>query len=269
MIDDKYVQFDDFQIFTRQIVLDENSEKPMFIFLHDSWGCVEMWGDFPEKLAKISGLNALVYDRRGYGKSSPFSSTPRTKFYLHQEADFLVKLMDKLQIYKAVLYGHSDGATISIIAGANYPARFDGLILESAHTFIEEKGKEAVRESREKAKHNSLLRSLAKFHGDKTEELFKRWHEAWLSGLLADWTIVPLLKNITCPVLAFRGENDPFDSVEQLNILKKEISSDITVALIRNAWHTPRRENEEEVLKLLLRFSPLNPPEGDFLEGSN
>lgn len=257
MIQDKFIHFDDFQIFTRQIVLNKNSEKPVLIFLHDSWGCVEMWDDFPEKLAKLSGLNALVYDRRGYGKSSPFSLVERTKFYLHEEANFLVKLLDKLQIPKAVLYGHSDGATISLIAGANFPARFDSLILESAHTFIEEKGIEAVRESRDKAKHNSLLSSLAKFHGDKTDELFKRWHEAWLSDLLSDWSIVPLLKNITCSVLAFRGENDPYDTVEQLNILKKEIPN-VTAVLIKDACHTPRKENEEKVLKLCSEFPIIN-----------
>ncbi len=258
MKEDKYVQFDDFQIFTRQIVLNKNSEKPVLIFLHDSWGCVEMWENFPEKIVKLSGLNALIYDRRGYGKSSLFSSVARTKFYLHEEADFLVKLMDKLQISKAILYGHSDGATISIIAGANYPARFDGLILESAHTFIEEKGKEAVRESRDKAQHNSLLKSLAKFHGDKSYELFKRWHEAWLSDLLKDWTIVPILKNIMCPVLAFRGEYDPYDTVEQLNVLKNEITLEITAVLIPNASHTPRKENEEEVFRLCSEFLVIN-----------
>ncbi|VBB47957.1 Alpha/beta hydrolase fold protein [uncultured Paludibacter sp.] len=254
MTEDKYIQFDDFRIFIRQIVLDKNSNKPVLIFLHDSWGCTEMWGDFPEELTKIGELNALVYDRRGYGKSSDFDAKTRTKYYLHEEADFLIQLMDKLNIPKAILYGHSDGATISLIAGAKYPERFEGLILESAHTFIEEKGKEAVRESREKAKHNSLLNSLEKFHGNKTAELFRRWHEAWLSDLLQDWTIVPLLKNITCPVLAFRGENDPFDTVEQLNVLKREISSEITTAFISNAAHTPRKENEEKVVDLCSEF---------------
>lgn len=253
MIQDNYILFDNFQIFSRNIILNEYSEKPTLIFLHDSWGCTEMWGDFPEKLAKTGGLNALVYDRRGYGKSSEFDPKPRNEYYLHHEADFLVRLMDELHISKAILYGHSDGATISLIAGATYPDRFEGLILESAHTFIEEEGKKTVLESREKAKHNSLLASLTKFHGFKTEELFKRWHEAWLSDLLKNWTIVPLLKKITCPALAMRGENDPYDTVEQLNVLKKNISN-ITAALIPRASHCPRNENEEETFRLCEEF---------------
>ena len=45
-----------------------------------------MWGDFPEALVEVSGLNALVFDRRGYGQSSAFAVAQRTEFYLHDEA---------------------------------------------------------------------------------------------------------------------------------------------------------------------------------------
>ena len=253
MIEESFLNIDDYKLFFRFLKNEKNPTEPVLIFLHDSWGCTEMWGDFPEKLAKTGGLNALVYDRRGYGKSSEFDPKPRNEYYLHHEADFLVRLMDELHIQKAILYGHSDGATISLIAAATYPDRFEGLMLESAHTFIEEEGKKTVRESREKAKHNSLLASLAKFHGSKTEELFKRWHEAWLSDLLKNWTIVPLLKKITCPALAMRGENDPYDTVEQLNVLKKNIPN-ITAVLIPRASHCPRNENEEETFCLCEEF---------------
>lgn len=254
MIKEDLILFEGFQVFVKQVIVNDDLTKPFLIFLHDSWGCVQMWGDFPEKLIPYCGLNVLIYDRRGYGKSSAFDTEARNKYYLHHEADFLIQLMDRLQILSGILYGHSDGATISIIAGANYPSHFKGLILESAHTFIEEKGKQAVRESRDKAKQNSLLQSLEKFHGDKTEELFKRWHEAWLSDLLINWNIVPLLKNIACPVLALRGENDPYDTAEQLFVLEREIRTKTTAVLIPNAAHVPRRENEVVTMPMIFNF---------------
>ena len=65
------------------------------------------------------------------------------------------------------------------------------------------------------------------------------------------WTIVPLLHNITCPLLAFQGENDEFGSIEQLNILKKEIQSSVTITEIQDAGHTPHKEAELEIIKLM------------------
>jgi pimeloyl-ACP methyl ester carboxylesterase len=213
-----------------------------------------MWGDFPDELIKLSGLNGMMYDRRGYGQSSPFAVSERNEFYLHDEAHELMNVLDSCNIQQAVIYGHSDGATIAILAAALYPDRVKGLILEGAHSFIEDSGKKAVLETRERAKETSLLASLEKFHGDKTAELFRLWHETWLGDYFANWTIVPLLHQIACPVLAFQGENDEFGSIEQLNILKKEIPSFVTIAAIASAGHTPRKESEDETMRLVKSF---------------
>jgi pimeloyl-ACP methyl ester carboxylesterase len=213
-----------------------------------------MWGDFPDKLIELSGLNGLLYDRRGYGQSSPFAVSERNEFYLHDEAHELMNVLDSCNIQQAVIYGHSDGATIAILAASFYPDRVKGLILEGAHSFIEDSGKKAVLETRERAKETSLLASLEKFHGDKTSELFRLWHETWLSDYFANWTIVPFLHNITCPVLAFQGEYDDFGSIEQLNILKKEIPSFVTITEIVSAGHTPRKESEKETMKWIKSF---------------
>lgn len=254
MIYEDYLNITDYKLFFRFIQKEENPVQPVLIFLHDSWGCTEMWEDFPEKMSDLFGLNAMIYDRRGYGKSSHFSNVERTKKYLHEAADELIAVMDALIIEKAILYGHSDGGSIALIAAALYPDRFQAIMVEGAHSFVEEKGKKAVRESRDKAKHNSLLKSLEKFHGDKTEELFRRWHEAWLGDFFADWTIIPILKDIACPVLAFRGENDPFDTIEQLKVLEQNINSPIITKVISKAAHTPRKENEQETFQLIHSF---------------
>ncbi|MDD4967863.1 MAG: alpha/beta hydrolase [Paludibacter sp.] len=250
-----FIQRLGYQLFATEITrFPENENKPTLVFLHDSWGCTEMWGDFPERLVSESGLNGLVYDRRGYGQSSPFDITQRTELYLHDEVHELMEVLDACDIQQAVLYGHSDGATIALLAAALYPERIKGLILEGAHSFIEDSGKAAVLETRERARETSLLASLEKYHGDKTSELFRLWHETWLSDYFAQWTIVPLLHNITCPVLAFQGEHDEFGSIEQLNILKKEIPAAVTIAEIATAGHTPRKEAEEETMKWVRAF---------------
>jgi len=250
-----FMQRDGYQLFVKQLIGSPNQEnRPVLLFLHDSWGCTELWGDFPEKVLKSCGLNGLLYDRRGYGQSSPFAVKQRNEFYLHDEAREVMDVLDYCGIQQAVIYGHSDGATIALLAAALYPGRIKGLILEGAHSFIEDSGKAAVLDTRERAKGNGLLASLEKYHGAKTNELFRLWHETWLSDYFAHWTIVPLLQKITCPVLAFQGENDEFGSVEQLNVLKKEIKGDVTISEIPGAGHTPRKEAEVETLKLVRQY---------------
>lgn len=247
-----YIQKEDYQLFAKQFFFNKNNQaKPTLVFLHDSWGCVEMWGDFPEKLVELSGLDALIYDRRGYGKSSPFAITQRDEFYLHHEAKQLIEVLESCRIENAIVYGHSDGATIALIAAAINPTRFDGLILEGPHSFIEDSGKAAVRATRERAKETNLIASLEKFHGEKTGELFRLWHETWLSDYFSKWSIVSILNQITCPVLAFQGENDDFGSIEQLNILKETIANKVTIAEIPNAGHTPRKEAMEQTTELI------------------
>jgi pimeloyl-ACP methyl ester carboxylesterase len=250
-----YIQREDYRLFVKRIIrFPENETKPILVLLHDSWGCVEMWGDFPEILVEISGLNVMLYDRRGHGQSSPFDVKQRTEFYLHDEAHELIRVLKDSGIQNAVIYGHSDGATIGLLAAALYPAIIKGLILEGPHSFIEDSGKAAVRATRERAKENGLLSSLEKYHGDKTGELFRLWHETWLSDCFTHWTIVPLLHNITCPVLAFQGENDDFGSIEQLKVLKKQILTRVTISEIPNAEHTPRKEAKENIIELISHF---------------
>ena len=254
-MDTAFLQMDGYQLYVKRLSSSTVKDNlPTMIFLHDSWGCVRLWGDFPKKVSEIAGLNALLYDRRGYGKSSDFAVTERTEQYLHDEAHELIRVMDAYNIDNAVIYGHSDGATIALIAAALYPSRVKGLLLEGSHSFIEESGKAAVLATRERAKENNLLTSLEKYHGSKTPKLFRLWHETWLSDFFSKWTIVPILNRISCPVLAFQGESDEFGTIEQLNVLKKEISTDVTIVEIRNAAHTPRKEAETETIALLTNW---------------
>ena len=44
---------------------------PTLVLLHEGLGCVDLWGDFPDKLAAATGAGVFVYSRAGYGRSSP------------------------------------------------------------------------------------------------------------------------------------------------------------------------------------------------------
>ena len=43
------------------------------------------------------------------------------------------------------------------------------------------------------------LRGLEKYHGDKTDSIFKAWSETWLSAWFTHWNIEYLLPSIDSP----------------------------------------------------------------------
>ena len=93
---------------------------PTLVMLHEGLGCIELWRDFPEQLMHSTGLGVLAYSRAGYGHSDPVS-LPRPLNYMTLEArDVLPQVLDAMGIQKAVLLGHSDGATIAAIHAGVY-----------------------------------------------------------------------------------------------------------------------------------------------------
>ncbi len=92
-----------------------HADAPTLVFLHEGLGSVALWREFPAKLAARTGAAALVYSRRGYGKSDRLDA-PRKVEYMHDEAlVVLPALLSELGISNPVLIGHSDGASIALI----------------------------------------------------------------------------------------------------------------------------------------------------------
>ena len=127
--DDKTIRYE---------ILTGDTGKPYLVFLHEGLGCVEMWKDFPERLCRLTGCSGLLYDRCGYGKSSSETAT-RDKRYLHDFArDELPQVITSVIPGKDhIVVGHSDGASIGLIYGADAPPLLKGLIVEAAHVFVE------------------------------------------------------------------------------------------------------------------------------------
>ncbi|HEY4746183.1 MAG TPA: alpha/beta hydrolase, partial [Steroidobacteraceae bacterium] len=67
---------------------DDGLERTTLIFLHEGLGCIEMWRDFPQRLCDATRCPGVVYDRTGYGASSPWPSDPGVR-YMAIEADEL------------------------------------------------------------------------------------------------------------------------------------------------------------------------------------
>lgn len=231
-----------------------DKEKPTIVFLHDSLGCIQLWRDFPEKLAEATGCNALVYDRQGYGKSGPFITTDRENNYLEKEADVLHKLIEKTGIKEVILFGHSDGASITLHAAANYPSDFIGIITEGPHIFVEDLTRKGVSDALEAFNTTDLKERLQKYHGDNTEDLMAAFTKIWLSEKYRPWTMEPSLPRIECPVLVIQGEEDEYGTMNQVNRVLELVSGKAEKFVVPSVGHTVHKEAAEVTLKRATSF---------------
>lgn len=229
-------------------------EKPVLVFLHDSLGCIELWRDWPLQLAEAIQCDVLIYDRIGYGKSAPMESHVRPVNYMELEADNLNALLRELDISKALLFGHSDGGTIALLAAAKYSESIVGVVAEAAHIFVEEITLKGIREAMEAYKNTSLPIKLARYHGEKVDTLFKAWTETWTRADFRDWNIEYMLPEITCPVLFIQGSEDEYGSLHQVNRTIDSVSGIGESLILEGLGHSPHKEDSERVLSIITPF---------------
>lgn len=228
--------------------------RPTIVFLHDSLGSVQLWRDFPEKLAEVTQCNVLIYDRLGYGKSFPMTTHERENNYMELEADVLNDLLSESNINETILFGHSDGGTIALIAASKYPEKIKAVICEAGHIFVEDITVNGVEEALKAYKTTNLPERLQKYHGEKVENIVKAWTEIWLSEKFKSWNIEYLLKDITSPLLFIQGEADEYGTLEQVEKTVSQVSGIAEKFIIPNIGHTPHKESPEIVLNKSIEF---------------
>lgn len=230
--------------------LDNYTNRPTIIFLHDSLGCITLWRDFPTKLADLTNCNILVYDRLGYGQSEKMPTHKRKINYLETEADILNELLIKLEIENAILFGHSDGGSISLIMASKYPNRIKAIISEAAHIFVEDVTLNGILEAMKAYKETNLRERLIKYHGaDKVDDIFKAWTETWTMKEYKEWSIEHFLPNIKCSTLVMQGDKDEYGTEKQVDGIVKNVAGMTTKLYLADLSHTPHKNDPEQILK--------------------
>ncbi len=86
------------------------------------------WPALGSFLRRLSGGRRLIFfDKRGTGLSDPVADPARLT--LEERTDEVRAVMDAAGSWRATLFGFSEGAAMSMLFAATYPARTDGLIL--------------------------------------------------------------------------------------------------------------------------------------------
>jgi pimeloyl-ACP methyl ester carboxylesterase len=239
--------------FLNQPWLSEN--RPLLVFLHEGLGSVAQWKDFPALLCEKTKLPGLLFDREGYGNSSPYTTKNDQDYLKNQAQTAMPEIFRKLNIEqdKKILIGHSDGGSIAIIYAGTYPENIIGLITEASHQFLEDISVTGIREAVKLYEDGKLKELLRKYHGENTDTMFHGWADTWLNEKFGKWNIEQYLENIKAPFLAIQGKDDQYGSYAQLESIKKlAVNSDIYH--IPGYGHTPHLQKKDEILQLMSDF---------------
>lgn len=231
-----------------------DSKRPTLVFLHEGLGCVALWRDFPEKVAAAAGLPAVVYSRRGYGRSD----TRRADYdvdFMHREAlDVLPALLDALGIVKPLLVGHSDGASVSLIHAGLSGRPVAGVVAMAPHVFVEEVTVESIVKAKEAAETTDLLQRLGRYHDDPAVA-FWGWNDIWLKPAFLDWNIEDVLPPIEAPVLAIQGLDDEYGTMAQIDAIERGVRAPFSRLDLPDCRHSPQKDQPEATLKAIVDFA--------------
>lgn len=237
------------------------SDGPPLVFLHEGLGSITQWTgrgiDVPARLAAATGRRALVYDRRGYGRSDPLGA-PRHPRYLYDEAwTVLPEVLDAAGIERAVLIGHSDGASIALLFAARYPDRTAGVVSEAAHIIVEDVTLAGIGVAKRAydAADSRLAAALRRHHGDNADAVFAAWADAWLSPDFAGFDMGAELATVAAPVLAIQGESDEYGTPRQLELIAAGVAGPVETWLVPDCAHVPHHQAADRVLPQIAEFA--------------
>jgi len=235
-------------------IIENNLSQTIIVFLHEGLGCVEMWGDYPDRICSTLKCNGLVYDRAGYGKSDG-SLSDRKSSYMHLAADELFELIQnlKLQNKNIILYGHSDGGSIALIFASKYPKICHSIITEAAHVFVEEVTLNGIKPA-VKAFKNGKLNGLKKYHGTKFNDVFYAWVNIWNHPSFKNWNIENEIKSIECPQLIIQGKDDQYGTLKQVKSIAVNTKGETIIFTPQNCGHAPFKEKTNIVLQQVIQF---------------
>jgi pimeloyl-ACP methyl ester carboxylesterase len=227
---------------------------PTLVFLHEGLGSVSTWRDFPDALAAATGCGALVYSRAGYGRSDPIR-LPRPVRFMHDEAEVLAKVVEAAGLREIVLVGHSDGASIALIAaGRRAIPGLRALVVEAPHVFAEPSGLESIARIADAYRTTNLRARLQRHHGDNVDGAFWGWNGVWLDPAFRAWNIEELLPGIDVPTLVVQGEEDEYGTWAHVASIERRSGAEVRTLALPDCGHAPHAEQRAATLAAMAAF---------------
>jgi pimeloyl-ACP methyl ester carboxylesterase len=243
------VDIDGIRVETRLIPGD--ATKSSLVFLHEGLGSVSLWRDFPDKVARRLGCRALIYSRRGYGKSDPLDG-PREPDFMHREAlDVLPRLLAHVRIEKPLLIGHSDGASIALIHAASHAVA--GAVLMAPHVYVEDVSVASIEKITQVYETTDLRARLQKHHAH-VDDAFMGWSRIWRDPRFRAWSLLEEAARVTCPLLLIQGRDDEYGTLAQIEAIARATKGPAERLILEACGHAPHRDQDAAVIDAVCVF---------------
>ncbi|MBB5321823.1 alpha/beta fold hydrolase [Marinobacter oulmenensis] len=252
-IDDSRIRTSRGEVFARRWSPKSAAGAPI-VLLHDSLGCVALWRDFPEALARSLGRGVIAYDRPGYGESTPHEGRQQPSFIDDEPGQAFAAVLDHFGIGDFVVLGHSVGGGMAAAVAAAFPERCLGLVTEAAQAYVEERTRQGIREAEQGFADPEQMARLARYHGEKADWVLRAWVDTWHSKAFDHWSLDDTLVRVSCPVLAMHGDQDEFGSAGQPERIASLSAGPAEIRILPACGHVPHREQPDVVLSEVARF---------------
>ena len=229
-----------------------DKDRMTIVMLHEGLGSVALWKDFPQQLASRTGCGILVYSRYGHGNSDRLLEKRPVKFMHHEGEVVMPELLEKLNITRPILLGHSDGGSIALIFAGKYPDRPRALILEAPHVFVEDLSVASITQAKVIYLTTDLPPKLGRYHRH-VDATFWGWNDIWLDPQFRSWNIEEYLPAIRCPILCVQGEEDEYGTIAQVKAIRARVPA-TEILMLPNCKHSPHRDQPEATLERMGEF---------------
>jgi 3-oxoadipate enol-lactonase len=227
-----------------ELCCEDDGRGPAVLFLH---GLASDRSTFTGQARRLCRSRRCVrVDLRGHG-ASPVPTGPWT---ITDFAEDLVALLDRLEISRAHVVGHSAGGVFATTLALAHPGRVTGLFLvgTSAELKPEIAERSYLRWART-AEERGLLAALGEMRLDasgrtETAEAARGFALACRAiATLAEQPLAPRLGEIACPTTYLVGERDPFGVGGSVKASRAVPGAELVI--LPGAGHVPFREAPE------------------------
>ena len=226
---------------------------PTIVFLHEALGCIDLWRDFPRRVADATGCPTVAWSRWGYGRSEPRPAPWPFDYHEGEAVDAVPDLLATLGIGEHVLWGHSDGATIALLNAGLVPGDgLVGVVSVAGHVLVESAGPDAMVDVAERFEHGDLRHRLGRYHDD-VDTVFGEWVRIWSDPRFADWDIRPSIGSVR-PTLVVQGHDDEYATPDHVGWIVEAVGPAARGVLLDGVGHQPMFEAPDRMIDLTAEF---------------